>query len=60
MAELWRRVEAAEADTASHTDARAKGTGAFRIVTPSGTREFIVEQGAKLDAIHSFLAGFRK
>jgi hypothetical protein len=26
VAELWRRVEAVEADTASHTDVRAKGT----------------------------------
>ena len=60
VAELWRRVEALEADTASHTDARAKGTGAFRIATPSGTREFIVQQGAKLDEIHAFLARFRE
>ncbi len=58
VAELWRRVETIEADTASHTDARAKGTGAFRIATPSGTREFIVEQGAVLAEIHRFMAGF--
>ena len=60
VAELWRRVEGLEADTASHADARAKGTGAFRIRTPSGTRAFIVQQGARLDEIHSFLAGFRE
>jgi hypothetical protein len=60
VAELWRRVAAVEADTASHTDVRAKGTGASRIVTPSGTRAFVVDQGGRLDEIHAFLAGFRR
>jgi hypothetical protein len=49
-----------EAETTSHTDARARGTGAFRIATPSGTRELIAEQGGKHDDIRSFMAGFRE
>lgn len=60
VGELWRRVERLEVDTSSHGDARNKGTGAFAITTPSGRREFIVEQGAALDAIHRFMADFRE
>jgi hypothetical protein len=60
IAELWRRVERLEADTASHGPDRNKGTGAFNIKTPSGARSFIVEQGTALDEIHRFMAGFRK
>ena len=60
VAELWRRVEALEADTASHGPDRNKGTGAFSISTPAGKRAFIVEQGAALDEIHAFMKGFRE
>lgn len=60
VAELWRRVEALEADTASHGPDRNKGTGLFAIVTPAGKRSFIVEQGAALDEIHAFMKGFRE
>jgi hypothetical protein len=59
IAALWRRVEALEADTASHGPDRNKGTGAFSIKTPAGERAFIVEQGAVLDEIHAFMKGFR-
>ncbi|HTE51413.1 MAG TPA: hypothetical protein VK698_11255 [Kofleriaceae bacterium] len=60
IAELWRRVEALEADTGSHGPDRNKGTGAFSIDTPAGKRAFIVEQGPALDEIHSFMKGFRE
>jgi hypothetical protein len=60
IVELWRRVERLEADTASHGPDRNTGTGAFTITAPSGRRDFIVEQGAALDEIHQFMAGFRK
>lgn len=58
--ELWQRVERLEADTASHGPDRNKGTGAFAIATPSGSRQFIIEQGAPLDELHKFMARFRE
>ena len=57
--ELWRRLETLEADTASHTPDRAKGTGAFTLETPAGTRTFIILRGNALDAFHTFAAAFR-
>lgn len=58
--ELWRRIEALEADPALHTDARAKGTGAFSVTTPSGERQFIVLAGSALADFHAFVATFRR
>ena len=60
VAELWQRVERLEADTAAHGPDRNKGTGAFAIRTPAGTRQFIIEQGAPLDEIHAFMKRFRE
>lgn len=57
--ELWRRIDALAADTASHTPDRAKGTGAFTIETPAGTRQLLIARGAALDAFHAFAAAFR-
>lgn len=59
IGELWRRVEALEADTASHHTSRDKGTGAFSVTTPSGTRQFIIQMGPTLDDFHAFAAAFR-
>jgi hypothetical protein len=58
--ELWSRVEKAEADTANHAPDRNKGTGAFSLVTPSGSRTFIVEMGPALNQLHEFMVQFRK
>jgi hypothetical protein len=58
--ELWRRVEALEADPALHTDARAKGTGAFGVTAPSGERQFIVTAGSALSDFHAFVEAFRR
>ena len=57
--ELWRRVEALEADTASHHPSRDKGTGSFAVTTPSGTRQLIIAMGPALEGFHAFVAAFR-
>jgi len=58
--ELWRRIEALEADPTLHTDARAKGTGAFRMTTPTGDRQLIIKAGTALAGFDAFVATFRR
>src|SRR5688500_16642035 len=53
--ELWARVERLEADTASHSPSRDKGTGAFTVTTPAGKRDFIIAMGPVLDEMHQFM-----
>lgn len=57
--ELWRRLERLEVDAAAHAPARAKGTGAFEVETPAGTRAFLVERGAVLDEVHALVRRLR-
>jgi hypothetical protein len=59
IAELWRRVDALEADPALHAQDRNKGTGAFHATTPAGERRFIVEMGATLADFDTFVRKFR-
>ena len=58
--ELWRRIAAFEADPTLHTDARAKGTGAFRMTTPTGDRQLIIDAGPALADFDAFVATFRR
>lgn len=56
---LTRFVRDFEADQKSHVAERAKGTGAFKLSEAGGSREFIVEMGAQLQAFNEFLAPLR-
>jgi hypothetical protein len=58
--ELWRRVEALEADPALRWGSRDKGTGAFGVTTSAGERQFIVKGGAALADFDAFVARFRR
>jgi hypothetical protein len=58
VAELWNRVEKLEATTTLHQPDRGKGTGAFALTTPAGTRQFIIAMGAELSDFHAFAAAF--
>jgi hypothetical protein len=59
VVEVWRQVRGLEADSALHTEDRAKGTGAFRLVTAEGERSFIVERSDALGSFDALLATLR-
>lgn len=56
LAALWIHVRALAANTAVHVEDRGKGTGAFRVVEGSTTRDFIIARGPALAAFDSFVA----
>ena len=59
VVEVWRGVRRLETDTSLHATSRMMGTGAFRLVTPSGERSFIVQRGDELSAFEAVLAPLR-
>jgi len=60
VTELWRRVQALEADASLHTSERAKRTGQFSLTGPEGTRSFIVQFCPALAELDEFLLSFRR
>jgi len=59
VAQLWEILDALEADTAAHVEARAKGTTAISWSTPEGDARFIVKRGAA-EALEAFGLSLRK
>lgn len=53
--ELKRRVAKLESDAALHTEERGKGTGAFEVRTPDGTRRFLIQMGPQIRDFDEFL-----
>lgn len=57
--ELWRRVEALEADRSQHITERRKGTGALRVTTAEEERVTLIERAPPLLELEALLRGFR-
>ena len=57
---LWQRIVRLESDTKLHAAERMKGTGAFALKAPSGSRKFIIKDGPALVAWNQFLSSFRR
>jgi len=57
---LWQRVRRLESDATLREEARMKGTGAFLLKEPSGTREFIITNGPPLASWNQFLSIYRR
>lgn len=58
LTELWRRVADLEADTAHHEAHRNKGSGAFTLTTPAGTRRFLYARVPALLELDALMARF--
>ncbi len=57
--ELWHRVRRLEAETMLQAKTRAMGTGAFRLVTQTGERAFVVRRSDELAEFDAFVKPFR-